>query len=162
MYRVDGDPNLPEETLEHFEGYRGSYPVRAGNGAADQLQLDIYGEAVYALSQGREIVQQSTYAGWKALTRTLDWLAGARDRPDEGIWETRGGRKDFTYSRVMSWVAFDHGLRLADVFRRPADTVGWTKAGTPSSTRSWNAAGANRRRPSSSSTAAVYWTPRCC
>ncbi len=128
MYRVDGDPNLPEQTLTHFEGYRGSYPVRAGNGAADQLQLDIYGEAVYALSQGREIGQQATYSGWKALTRTLDWLADAWDRPDEGIWETRSGRKDFTYSRVMTWAAFDHGLRLADVFRRPADTVRWTKA----------------------------------
>ncbi|MFB7220345.1 glycoside hydrolase family 15 protein [Streptomyces sp. NPDC056227] len=128
MYRVDGDPNLPEELLAHFEGYQGSYPVRAGNAAADQLQLDIYGEAVYALSQGRGIGRQTTYAGWKALTRTLDWLADTWDRPDEGIWETRGGRKDFTYSRVMSWVAFDHGLRLADAFRMPADTARWTRA----------------------------------
>ncbi|MET9586211.1 glycoside hydrolase family 15 protein [Streptomyces sp. NPDC006539] len=127
MYRVDGDPNLPEQTLTHFEGYMGSYPVRAGNGAADQLQLDIYGEAVYALSQGREISQHATYSGWKALTTTLDWLADAWDRPDEGIWETRGGRKDFTYSRVMTWAAFDNGLRLADVFRRPADTIRWTR-----------------------------------
>ncbi|WP_392669253.1 glycoside hydrolase family 15 protein [Streptomyces sp. LN785] len=128
MYRVDGDPDLPEETLEHFEGYRGSYPVRAGNGAAEQLQLDIYGEAVYALSQGQGIVGQATYAGWKALAATLDWLADAWDRPDEGIWETRGGRKDFTYSRVMCWVAFDHGLRLADSFRRPADVDRWRRA----------------------------------
>ncbi|WP_327124041.1 glycoside hydrolase family 15 protein [Streptomyces sp. NBC_01727] len=127
MYRVDGDPNLPEQTLNHFEGYQGSYPVRAGNGAADQLQLDIYGEAVYALAQGREIGRRATYSGWKALTRTLDWLADAWDRPDEGIWETRGGRKNFTYSRVMTWAAFDRGLRLADVFRKPADTVTWTR-----------------------------------
>lgn len=127
MYRVDGDPNLPEQTLKHFEGYQGSYPVRAGNGAADQLQLDIYGEAVYALAQGHEIGRRATYSGWKALTRTLDWLADAWDRPDEGIWETRGGRKNFTYSRVMTWAAFDHGLRLADVFRKPADTVRWTR-----------------------------------
>lgn len=128
MYRVDGAPDLPEVNLEHWEGYRGSYPVRAGNGAADQLQLDIYGEAVYAVAQGREIAQQSSYQGWKALARTLDWLADAWDRPDEGIWETRGGRKDFTYSRVMCWVAFDHALQLADLFRRPADTAKWTKA----------------------------------
>ncbi|MEV0637170.1 glycoside hydrolase family 15 protein [Streptomyces sp. NPDC050619] len=128
MYRVDGDPDLPEETLDHFEGYRGSFPVRIGNGAANQLQLDIYGEAVYALSQGREIAQQATYQGWKTLTRTLDWFAKAWDRPDEGIWETRGGRQDFTYSRVMSWVAFDHGLRMAEEFRRPADLEGWRAA----------------------------------
>ncbi|SES48177.1 Glucoamylase (glucan-1,4-alpha-glucosidase), GH15 family [Streptomyces sp. yr375] len=128
MYRVDGNPDLPEETLDHFEGYRGSSPVRIGNGAADQLQLDIYGEALYALSQGREIAQQATYQGWKTLTRTLDWLAESWDRPDEGIWETRGGRQDFTYSRVMSWVAFDHALSLADHFRRPADLEKWRGA----------------------------------
>ncbi|MER6290627.1 glycoside hydrolase family 15 protein [Streptomyces sviceus] len=128
MYRVDGNPDLPEETLEHFEGYRGSSPVRVGNGAADQLQLDIYGEALYAVSQGREIAQQASFEGWQTLSRTLDWLADNWDRPDEGIWETRGGRKDFTYSRVMSWVAFDHGLRLADHFRRPADVERWRKA----------------------------------
>ncbi|MEF9902430.1 glycoside hydrolase family 15 protein [Streptomyces sp. P9-A2] len=128
MYRIDGDPDLPEQTLDHFEGYRGSSPVRIGNGAADQLQLDIYGEALYAVSQGAEIAQQASFEGWQALARTLDWFADAWDRPDEGIWETRGGRQDFTYSRVMSWVAFDHGLRLADSFRRPADVERWRTA----------------------------------
>ncbi|MFE0729480.1 glycoside hydrolase family 15 protein [Streptomyces antibioticus] len=128
MYRVDGDPDLPEETLDHFEGYRGSAPVRIGNGAADQLQLDIYGEALYALSQGHEVAQQATYPGWKRLAKTLDWLAEAWDRPDEGIWETRGGRKDFTYSRLMSWVAFDQGLRLAERFRKPADLERWRES----------------------------------
>ena len=126
MYRVDGEPLLTEEILEHFEGYRGSYPVRVGNAASDQLQLDIYGEALYALSEGHEIGVQSGYRGWKALSRTLDWLADSWDRPDEGIWETRGGRKDFTYSRVMCWAAFDRGLKLAAQFSRPADTVRWT------------------------------------
>ncbi|GAA1222684.1 glycoside hydrolase family 15 protein [Kitasatospora nipponensis] len=128
MYRVDGDPDLPEVNLEHWEGYRGSFPVRAGNGAADQLQLDIYGEAIYAVAQGRGIAPQANYSGWKALAGTLDWLADSWDRPDEGIWETRGGRKDFTYSRVMCWVALDHGIQLADTFRRPADTAKWTRA----------------------------------
>ncbi|MET7944205.1 glycoside hydrolase family 15 protein [Streptomyces sp. NPDC005302] len=128
MYRVDGDPHLTEEILEHFEGYRGSYPVRAGNGAADQLQLDIYGEALYALAQGRDVGEQAGYHGWKGLAGMLDWLADSWDRPDEGIWETRGGRKDFTYSRVMCWAAFDRGLRLAAEFSRPADTQRWTRA----------------------------------
>jgi GH15 family glucan-1,4-alpha-glucosidase len=128
MYRVDGDPHLTEEILEHFEGYRGSYPVRAGNAASDQLQLDIYGEALYALAEGREVGAQTGYHGWKGLAATLDWLADSWDRPDEGIWETRGGRKDFTYSRVMCWAAFDRGLKLAREFSRPADTVRWTRA----------------------------------
>ncbi|MEU4169903.1 glycoside hydrolase family 15 protein [Streptomyces sp. NPDC026665] len=128
MYRVDGDPHLTEEILEHFEGYRGSYPVRAGNGAAGQLQLDIYGEALYALAEGRTMGEQGGYHGWKALSGILDWLAVSWDRPDEGIWETRGGRKDFTYSRVMCWAAFDRGLKLAVEFSRPADTALWTKA----------------------------------
>ncbi|MEH0579278.1 MULTISPECIES: glycoside hydrolase family 15 protein [Streptomyces] len=128
MYRIDGNADLPEETLDHFEGYRGSSPVRIGNGAADQLQLDIYGEALYAVSQGREIAQQNTYRGWKTMARLLDWLADHWDRPDEGIWETRGGRQDFTYSRLMCWVAFDHGLSLAEDYRRPADVAKWRGA----------------------------------
>lgn len=128
MYRVDGDPHLTEEILDHLEGYRGSYPVRAGNAASGQLQLDIYGEALYALAEGREVGEQSGYHGWKSLAATLDWLCDSWDRPDEGIWETRGGRKDFTYSRVMCWAAFDRGLKLAHEFSRPADTARWTRA----------------------------------
>lgn len=117
-----------EEILGHLEGYRGSHPVRVGNAASDQLQLDIYGEALYALSEGHEVGIQAGYRGWKKVSRTLDWLADSWDRPDEGIWETRGGRKDFTYSRVMCWAAFDRGLKLATAFSRPADTVRWTRA----------------------------------
>ncbi|WP_328674812.1 glycoside hydrolase family 15 protein [Streptomyces sp. NBC_00328] len=128
MYRVDGTPLLGEEILDHFEGYRGSSPVRVGNAASGQLQLDIYGEALYGISEGRELVVQADYAGWKAVSRTLDWLADNWDRPDEGIWETRGGRKDFTYSRVMCWAAFNRGLRLAHDWSRPADTALWTRA----------------------------------
>ncbi|MEU8531168.1 glycoside hydrolase family 15 protein [Streptomyces sp. NPDC048629] len=128
MYRVDGDPSMPEEILEHFEGYRGSYPVRVGNGAAEQLQLDIYGEAMYALGQGLGLDNKPTYRGWQAVSGLLDWLADAWDGPDEGIWETRGGQQDFTFSRVMSWVAFDRGLRLAQEFGRPAALDTWRAA----------------------------------
>ncbi|MGW0122045.1 glycoside hydrolase family 15 protein [Streptomyces sp. NPDC003327] len=125
MYRVDGDPWLQEEILEDFEGYRGSAPVRVGNAAADQLQLDIYGEVLYALAQGRGLDTQPTYEGWQAVSALLDWLAKSWDTPDEGIWETRGGQRDFTFSRVMSWVAFDRGLRLAEEFGRPAALDTW-------------------------------------
>ncbi|MBV2355539.1 glycoside hydrolase family 15 protein [Streptomyces sp. J2-1] len=125
MYRVDGDPRLTEEELPHLEGYRGSRPVRAGNAAADQLQLDIYGEASDALSVGGDI---GAIRGWRALSGVLDWLAGNWDRPDEGIWETRGGRRDFTYSRLMSWVAFDRGIRAATRYARPGDLGRWSEA----------------------------------
>ncbi|MET7736824.1 glycoside hydrolase family 15 protein [Streptomyces sp. NPDC005402] len=125
MYRIDGDPYLSEEVLDHLEGYRGSRPVRAGNAAADQLQLDIYGEASDALVVGGDI---GAIRGWKALSDVLDWLADHWDQPDEGIWETRGGRQNFTYSRLMSWVAFDRGIKAAHTFSRPGDTLGWTRA----------------------------------
>ncbi|AVZ71534.1 glucoamylase [Streptomyces lunaelactis] len=126
MYRVDGDPRLSEEILDHLEGYRGSFPVRIGNGAADQLQLDIYGEAAFAIAQVGGVAETAGYEGWQAVVGVLDWLAGAWDQPDEGIWETRGGRQDFTYSRLMSWVAFDRGIRLAREYARPADLDRWT------------------------------------
>ncbi|MFW6691495.1 glycoside hydrolase family 15 protein [Streptomyces sp. MAR4 CNX-425] len=126
LYRVDGDPRLPEETLPHWEGYRRSAPVRAGNAAADQLQLDIYGEAVDALAQTRDAGGHAGYDAWLRLAAVLDWLADHWDRPDEGIWETRGGRKDFTYSRLMCWVAFERGIRMATELARPADVPRWT------------------------------------
>ncbi|WP_225800995.1 glycoside hydrolase family 15 protein [Streptomyces sp. NK15101] len=128
MYRVDGDPHLREEVLDHLEGWRGSAPVRAGNGAADQLQLDIYGEAVHAFSQARDLAQLAGYDGWQRFAATVDWLCEHWDRPDEGIWETRGGRQDFTYSRLMCWVAFDRAVRMANEFGRPADLPRWTAA----------------------------------
>ncbi|MEY9874280.1 pentatricopeptide repeat protein [Streptacidiphilus sp. MAP12-33] len=128
MYRIDGDPHLVEETLDHFEGYLGSAPVRIGNGAADQLQLDIYGEAVYGLAQDSHVAEVAGYDGWVRVAELLDWLCDHWDRPDEGIWETRGGRRDFTYSRLMCWVAFDRGIRAAQRLARPADLPRWTAA----------------------------------
>ncbi|MFE2011425.1 glycoside hydrolase family 15 protein [Streptomyces sp. NPDC059491] len=128
MYRVDGDPHLGEEVLDHLEGWRGSAPVRAGNGAADQLQLDIYGESVYAFAQARDLAQLAGYDGWLRFAATVDWLVDHWDRPDEGIWETRGGRQDFTYSRLMCWVAFDRAVRMATELGRPADLTRWTAA----------------------------------
>ncbi|MFE5657602.1 glycoside hydrolase family 15 protein [Streptomyces sp. NPDC056431] len=126
MYRVDGDPRLSEEVLPHLSGYRDSYPVRAGNGAADQLQLDIYGEFAYAMTHSPDLAELAGYEGWKGFAALLDWLCDNWDRPDEGIWETRGGRKDFTYSRMMCWVALDRGIRLAHEYARPADLARWT------------------------------------
>lgn len=125
MYRIDGEPRLDEEILPHLEGYRRSGPVRVGNAAADQIQLDIYGEVADALAQASDI---GGISGWLAFAKMLDWLTENWDRPDEGIWETRGGRQDFTYSRLMTWVAFDRGITLALEHSRPADIARWRKA----------------------------------
>ena len=126
MYRIDGSSDLHEETLDHLEGYRGSAPVHIGNGAADQLQLDIYGEAIDSVYQasGRGLV--AGHAGWQDLTVLADWLAEHWDQADEGIWETRGGRKHFTYGRLMSWVAMDRLIRMAEELGRPGDVARWT------------------------------------
>jgi GH15 family glucan-1,4-alpha-glucosidase len=143
MYRVDGSSALSEESLDHLEGYRSSRPVRIGNGAADQLQLDIYGEATLALSQAGHGHAPVGYPGWKAIAGIMDWLSENWDQPDEGVWETRGGRKDFTYGRVMCWVALNVAVRLAGQTGRPADLARWTAARDAIyeqiMTRCWNA-----------------------
>jgi len=125
MYRVDGTSDLVEESLEHFEGWRGSRPVRIGNGAADQLQLDIYGEAADAFYLADSEDLQIAYQGWTAVSDIMDWLCDNWDQPDEGIWETRGGRKNFTYARVQAWVALDRAIRLAQHRARPGDLARW-------------------------------------
>jgi GH15 family glucan-1,4-alpha-glucosidase len=126
MYRVDGRSDLTEQTLDHFEGWRGSRPVRIGNGAADQLQLDIYGEAMDAITLGDRNGMQLTYRGWMSVAKIIDWLCEHWDQPDEGIWETRGGRKNFTYGRFQVWVALDRAIRLAARRGRPGDLIKWT------------------------------------
>jgi GH15 family glucan-1,4-alpha-glucosidase len=126
MYRVDGSSDLTEEILGHLEGWRGSAPVRLGNGAAGQLQLDIYGEALDAMFLADSNGMQMAHRGWLAISDMVEWLCEHWDQPDEGIWETRGGRKDFTYGRFQCWVALDRAIRLAARHGRPADVSRWT------------------------------------
>jgi GH15 family glucan-1,4-alpha-glucosidase len=128
MYRVDGSSDLVEESLDHWAGYRDSRPVRIGNGAAEQLQLDIYGEALDSIYAGDEAGLEAGYAGWAGVVSILNWVAENWDQPEEGIWETRGGRQDFTYGRAMCWVALDRGIRLAVKHGRPAPLERWTNA----------------------------------
>jgi GH15 family glucan-1,4-alpha-glucosidase len=128
MYRIDGSADLKEDVLDHWSGYRNSRPVRVGNGAAEQLQLDIYGEAMESLYVGDLAGLTVPHRGWTAVTEVLDWLAAHWDQPEEGIWETRGGRQAFTYGRLMCWVAFDRGIRLANRYGRPAALAAWTRA----------------------------------
>jgi GH15 family glucan-1,4-alpha-glucosidase len=125
MYRIDGSTDLVEEVLDHWEGYRGSKPVHIGNGAAGQLQLDIYGEAMDSFYVASRHGLQATHQGWLRICDLLDWVAGNWDQAEEGIWETRGGRQHFTYGRLMNWVALDRGIRLAADSGRPAPLERW-------------------------------------
>jgi GH15 family glucan-1,4-alpha-glucosidase len=125
MYRVDGSSDLEEEVLEHLEGYRGSRPVRIGNGAADQLQLDIYGEAMDSIYHADAHGLQVGHEGWTRVADVIEWLCEHWNQPEEGIWETRGGRQEFTYGRLMSWVALDRAIRLAQNRGRPAALSRW-------------------------------------
>ena len=130
MYGIDGRPDLPETVLDHFEGYRGSAPVRIGNDAADQLQLDIIGDFVISvyLYQRNAIKTGGLlmpWEGWQGVKAGIDWLCENWDRPDEGIWEVRSGQQRFTYSRLMSWVAIDRALRIAEHRSFPTDIERW-------------------------------------
>jgi GH15 family glucan-1,4-alpha-glucosidase len=142
MYRVDGSSDLQEETLDHWEGYAGSRPVRIGNGAADQLQLDIYGELLDSVWLADRHGIRVGHSGWVKLAQLTDWLCDHWDQPDEGVWETRGGRQNFTYGRLECWVALDRMVRLAHDHGRPADLARWVdqrdRIYTQIMTHGWN------------------------
>ncbi|WP_447980255.1 glycoside hydrolase family 15 protein [Candidatus Nitrospira bockiana] len=127
VYGIDGRADLKESTLDHLEGYRGARPVRIGNGAYRQLQLDIYGELIDSLYLYNKYVSPIGYDAWAVIRRRLDWLCDNWQQPDEGIWETRGGRRHFVYSRLMCWVALDRGVRLAEKRSFPADRARWLR-----------------------------------
>ena len=132
VYGVDGRQNLEEISLDQFRGYKDSRPVRIGNAAYKQLQLDIYGEMMDSIYLANKYGKPISHAGWQNVHRLLEWLQNNWRRPDEGIWEVRGGPREFLHSRVMCWVAFDRALRLAqkrslsgplDVWQRTRDEI---------------------------------------
>jgi GH15 family glucan-1,4-alpha-glucosidase len=128
MYGIDGRAELDEIELGHLEGYRGSAPVRVGNGAADQLQLDIYGELIDSVYLYNKYGVPIYHDAWEDLCRIVEWTCQNWDQADEGIWETRGGRQDFVYSRLMCWVAIERAVRMARQRGLPADLVRWMAA----------------------------------
>jgi GH15 family glucan-1,4-alpha-glucosidase len=125
MYGIDGRSELEEEVLDHLEGYRGSSPVRIGNGAADQLQLDIYGEMIDSLYFYSRHGSPIDHDSWTDLCRVIDWVCDNWDQADEGIWEARGERQHYTYSRLMSWVGLDRAVRMSLDRGLPADLSKW-------------------------------------
>jgi GH15 family glucan-1,4-alpha-glucosidase len=127
MYGIDGRNELPEEILDHLEGYRGSRPVRIGNAAWSQLQLDITGELMDSVYLYNKHGAPISFDLWCHLRRQLQWLEDNWDQLDEGIWEVRSGRQAFTYSRMMEWVAFERALRIARQRGLPAPRDRWHK-----------------------------------
>ena len=127
MYGIDGRHKLTEKTMKHLEGYKQSRPVRVGNGAYNQLQLDIYGELMDSVYLYNKYGSPISYDLWTDLRRLLNWVCDNWRRKDEGIWEVRGGQQHFLYSKLMCWVALDRGLRLANKRSFPADHDRWLK-----------------------------------
>jgi GH15 family glucan-1,4-alpha-glucosidase len=125
MYGVRGEHDLTEHELDHLEGYRQSPPVRIGNGAFDQLQLDIYGELLDAVYLFNKYGAPISFDLWQELRRMASWVCDNWHRPDEGIWEVRGEPQHFVFSKLMCWVALDRALRLADKRSFPADRERW-------------------------------------
>jgi len=125
MYGIDGRTELPETELTDLKGYRGSAPVRIGNGAASQLQLDIYGALIDSVYLYDKWGQPISSDQWDDVCKVVNWVCANWDQPDEGIWETRGGRKNFLYSRLMCWVAIERAMRMARRRGLPANITYW-------------------------------------
>ena len=128
MYGVSGERRLTEVELPWLAGYEGSQPVRIGNGAWGQRQLDVVGEVIDALYQSRVHGLEASNDAWRIVRKLLDWLESEWREPDDGIWEVRGGRRQFTHSKVMAWVAFDRGIRLVEKFGRKGPADRWRAA----------------------------------
>jgi GH15 family glucan-1,4-alpha-glucosidase len=125
MYGIRGEHHLEETTLDHLSGYRNSSPVRIGNDAHSQFQLDIYGELMESVYIYNRHGWPISYDMWMSLSGILDWVSKNWQKPDEGIWEVRGDRKHFVHSKLMAWNALVKGLKLADERSFPANRELW-------------------------------------
>ncbi len=127
LYGVGGERRIAEWEAEWLCGYEGAKPVRIGNAAHSQLQLDVFGEVLDALFQGRCGKLRADDAGWAMQRAMLAHLGEIWTQPDEGIWEVRGGRRQFTFSKIMAWVAFDRAIRTVETFGVAGPVDDWRK-----------------------------------
>jgi GH15 family glucan-1,4-alpha-glucosidase len=125
MYGIDGRKILTEESLPHLEGYKSSRPVRIGNLAHTHLQLDIYGELMDSIYLYDKYGAPISHDLWVNVVRFIDWVGRHWREPDESIWEVRGGRREFLFSRVLCWAAIDRAIRLARKRSFPAPLARW-------------------------------------
>jgi GH15 family glucan-1,4-alpha-glucosidase len=124
MYGIDGRRDLVERQLDHLAGYMGSKPVRVGNGAVGQLQLDVYGEVLETAEIWRR-THEMTEGTWRVLRGLVDWVSHNWHLPDSSIWEVRGESRHYVFSKVMGWVALDRGIRMAADLGLDGDTAAW-------------------------------------
>jgi GH15 family glucan-1,4-alpha-glucosidase len=127
MYGISGERYLPERELSWLSGYESSKPVRIGNAASEQLQLDIYGEVMAAFFNALNRMGKDGELSFAMLRAMVEHLEAIWQQPDEGIWETRGGRQNFTYSKLMAWVAFDRAIKAAGILHAGAPVERWQK-----------------------------------
>src|SRR5437899_5704653 len=125
LFTINGDTQIPEYTLDHWEGYRGSAPVRIGNAAVSQFQGDIYGELMDAFYLANKYVSPTAYDVWVKVRERLEWICGNWQLADAGIWEMRNRQEHFVDSKVMNWVALVRGIRLAEKRALPANHAKW-------------------------------------
>ena len=115
MYGVRGERRLDEGEIPWLSGYENSKPVRIGNAASNQFQLDVFGEVLLAMYESHVAGLETNEFDWRLQVELMRFLESNWDKPDEGIWEVRGGRKHFTHSKMMTWVAFDRAVKLAEL-----------------------------------------------
>lgn len=125
MYGIGGERRLTEFELPELPGYEGSAPVRVGNAASEQFQLDVYGEVCGVLAVGAELIGRVEERFWPRWVRLVDYVESIWQKPDDGIWEARGPQRHYTYSKVMAWVVFDRAVRLAERFSMDAPIDHW-------------------------------------
>ncbi|HEY1849342.1 MAG TPA: glycoside hydrolase family 15 protein, partial [Opitutaceae bacterium] len=128
LYGTSGERTVPEFELAHLPGYEGSRPVRVGNGASKQFQLDVYGEVINALGRARlsgRAKRGGELDAWSLQRKLLEFVSANWTRDDSGIWEVRGGEKSFTYSKAMAWVALDRSVKMAEKLGLPAELGRW-------------------------------------
>ena len=161
MYGIAGERRLDERELEWLPGYEGSRPVRIGNGAHGQPQLDVYGEVIDAMLQARAGGAPALEQAWAVLMATLDFLEDGWRAPDAGIWEVRGPERHFTHSKVMAWVAFDRALQALEQFGRTGPAERWREIRDEIRAEVLGGRGATSSRRSRSRTAPTSSTRAC-
>ena len=168
MYGIDGERRLTEFEVPWLPGYEESRPVRIGNAASEQFQLDVYGEVVQALYEARRLGVPEMPGVRPSARKLIEFIESAWQRPDDGIWEVRGGRRHFTHSKMMAWVAVDRMVRIAEEFTPPNDPVARDAAAlarrcaTASTATSASTGSTASRTPSPRRTTCPRSTRACC
>ncbi len=162
MYGIGGERRLTEWEVPWLPGYEGSEPVRIGNAAHGQLQLDVFGEVMDALHQARCNGLAASESGWALQQAFLAHLERVWTEPDEGIWEVRGPRRHFTYSKVMAWVAFDRAISSAEKFGLDGPLDHWREVARPSMPTSSGAVSITSSAASCRPMDRSSSTPACC